>query len=365
MPSHLESAIKEKDVQKVHGLLTGEGPIAVNILNKQSETGVIIACKHNALNVLTLLAQKSKVDLNARDSKGFCALHHAAQLNHSECVEELLRHNSLQWDMKSSRDGDTALHVAVLFGSLDSVKLLLKKDTNLKTVENSDGLRPVHLACVRGDQEITRILISPSDLFSIWNKANASLLHLAVTGIEHPWFSGFQSDLMADASLSPSFDKGSRVDFVTFVLGLCTEDAESHLLLWVDCIGDTALMWAITMGDFPVVELLLQQKKELANIQNNNKETVLHIAALFNQEQIMNNLLSNCEVDVNAKDVRGETPLHWAAWRGHLGIVKTLIQFGARIDIQNNDGMTPKGEAQIWKQLQIIEFFDSISPKDN
>ena len=365
MPSHLESAIKEKDVQKVHGLLTGEGPIAVNILNKQSETGVIIACKHNALNVLTLLAQKSKVELNARDSKGFCALHHAAQLNHSECVEELLRHNSLQWDMKSSRDGDTALHVAVLFGSLDSVKLLLKKDTNLKTVENSDGLRPVHLACVRGDQEITRILISPSDLFSIWNKANASLLHLAVTGIEHPWFSGFQSDLMTDASLSPSFDKGSRVDFVTFVLGLCTEDAESHLLLWVDCIGDTALMWAITMGDFPVVELLLQQKKELANIQNNNKETVLHAAALLNREEVLNFLLKNCEVDVNAQDAYGNTPLHSAAMSGFFSIVKALVQFGARFDIKDRWGETPRDEAQQRGNSEIVEFFDSIGPKNN
>ena len=364
MPVEMEKAIQQNKVQRVRNLLNGNVPIDVNIMNRQSETGVIIACKHNALDVIKVLAKQSNVDLNARDSKGIGALHHAAKLYHSKCLKELLRHDGLQWDTKTTKGGETAMHYAVMFGSLESVQLLLEKDSNLKTIENDSGVTPVHLACVRRDIAIARLLITPRDLNSTWQKGS-SLLHLAVSGFWNHWLFGFQSDLMINAFRLNSSDKGSRVYFVKFLLGLCTEDTESTLLLRQNKDGETALVEAINKGDLPVVKLLLQRKKDLAKIQNYNKETVLHIAALFNREQIITFLLSNCEVDVNAKDVRGETPLHWAAWRGHLGIVKTLIQFGARIDIQNNDGMTPKGEAQIWKQLQIIEFFDSISPKDN
>ncbi len=35
------------------------------------------------------------------------------------------------------------------------------------------------------------------------------------------------------------------------------------------------------------------------------------------------------------------TALHWAAYKGHVGVVKTLIERGATIDARNSDGRTP------------------------
>ena len=47
------------------------------------------------------------------------------------------------------------------------------------------------------------------------------------------------------------------------------------------------------------------------------------------------------EVDLNAKDERGCTPLAWAARNGHLEVVDYLIGKGADVNIASFGGMTP------------------------
>lgn len=44
---------------------------------------------------------------------------------------------------------------------------------------------------------------------------------------------------------------------------------------------------------------------------------------------------------IDAHDRRGNSPLHLAAGRGHIGIVVLLVQAGANLEMKNNDGMTP------------------------
>ncbi len=45
--------------------------------------------------------------------------------------------------------------------------------------------------------------------------------------------------------------------------------------------------------------------------------------------------------DVNATDYNADTPLSWAAMKGNLQIVKTLLEYNARVDTRNNSGHSP------------------------
>ena len=47
------------------------------------------------------------------------------------------------------------------------------------------------------------------------------------------------------------------------------------------------------------------------------------------------------DVDIDAKAVDGETPLHDAAVKDNCEIIALLLTYGADIEAENNDGQTP------------------------
>jgi hypothetical protein len=62
--------------------------------------------------------------------------------------------------------------------------------------------------------------------------------------------------------------------------------------------------------------------------------------------------------NVNARDVDGWTPLHWAAALGRLDIVKLLVERGADVNAKNGDGKTPLDLAREKKYWDIVNFLE-------
>ncbi|CAN8275254.1 unnamed protein product [Cochlearia groenlandica] len=83
------------------------------------------------------------------------------------------------------------------------------------------------------------------------------------------------------------------------------------------------------------------------------KQTLLHTAAGNGQVDIVNYLLDcspSLKVDLNARTVSGETPLHMAAKNGCSEAAKLLLDRGAYIDAKNKKGMTPLHLA-VWHSI--------------
>jgi ankyrin repeat protein len=61
---------------------------------------------------------------------------------------------------------------------------------------------------------------------------------------------------------------------------------------------------------------------------------------------------------LNARDTDGSTPLHCAAWKGHVEVVEALLDAGAKINDHNqNDhwGTTPLHAAAHGNQKKVVE----------
>ncbi len=69
--------------------------------------------------------------------------------------------------------------------------------------------------------------------------------------------------------------------------------------------------------------------------------TALHKAAYFGHAHVIDFLLDQVGINVNAQDADGDTALHDAARFGHLAVVETLLsKGGAEKTVTNRDGKT-------------------------
>ena len=77
--------------------------------------------------------------------------------------------------------------------------------------------------------------------------------------------------------------------------------------------------------------------------------TLLYVACRFGHTEVAEWLLNAMRADVSAKNASGgsgSTPLHGAAYGGHDGIVKLLMEKGADASATNDHGDTPLSDAQ-------------------
>lgn len=69
-------------------------------------------------------------------------------------------------------------------------------------------------------------------------------------------------------------------------------------------------------------------------------------------------LLAGDESLVNARDKDGSTPLHCAAWKGHVAVVEALLAAGADVNVRNQNehyGDTPLHAAAHGNQRAVAE----------
>jgi ankyrin repeat protein len=76
-----------------------------------------------------------------------------------------------------------------------------------------------------------------------------------------------------------------------------------------------------------------------------NDGNALHMAAWFGNAEVVDLLVAR-GIDVNAVAGAGETPLHFAALRGHEKIAETLLKCGATPNVQTTHGPTDMFYAQ-------------------
>jgi cytohesin len=106
--------------------------------------------------------------------------------------------------------------------------------------------------------------------------------------------------------------------------------------------GRPPLVSALLGGSMPLVELLLEAKADV-NARDPHEWTPLHYAAQEVLPQMAARLIAG-GADVNAQDEEGNTPLARAVFfaRGRGEVVRLLRQHGAKDDLPNLAGETPR-----------------------
>jgi len=108
----------------------------------------------------------------------------------------------------------------------------------------------------------------------------------------------------------------------------------------VDELGYTPLCYAARAGHKPALMVLLEHEANIEQPSYGGLRPLHHACNVF-AETVMEVLLE-AGADANAKDDKGNTPIHWIVGRGALSMMMTLVdKGGANLDCTNAEGSTP------------------------
>jgi ankyrin repeat protein/DNA replication protein DnaC len=261
----------------------------LNKVDKDYWTRFHWAAEHGNRNVLLLLLQAGKIDLDAYDNDGWTPLMFAAQGGHKETVEVILSVDKAGIEAKDGA-GQTPLMLAAQGGYRDIVELLLSVGKADVEAKDMTGFTPLIWAAHGGHKDTVEVLLSAgkADVESKDSHGDTSLM-LAIrdgyTDIAEVLLSIGQANVESkdkdgEAPLMRAVKSGYR-DMVEVLLSVGKADVEAK-----DDHGDTPLMRAVKNGSRDMVEVLLNVGKADFEVRNEHGETPLMLAELRRYEDI-------------------------------------------------------------------------------
>ena len=337
-----------------------------------------LAARIGATKIVKILLDKYNLDINIRNGNGSTAVQEAAQANQSEALRILLEHNA---DTNTSANNkETPLHSAVRTGSLECARILLEKSvfqSALILAKDDKGRTALHLGVNIADEDmVTKIInagasVEAGDLrgrtalnyaVKSGNEGMVSLLLDAGAPIEARNLKGMtalmsasredslpvaQCLIRAGADLESRNHSGltpfliaiedSTAAMVTFLM---TKDANIEAR---DNLGRTALHVAVSREPEEEAErvlLTLLERQINKDATDDNGETPLGLAARLDHLPQARILLDH-EASLELGDDSKETPLHKAVQSGHDCMTLLLLEKGANVEAKDLWGRTP------------------------
>lgn len=317
----------------------------VNAQFSSGQTPLMSACMGGHVDVVAeLLKHGADVTLKM---EGHTALHialkHSATSNIPDVTEELLNRSGPELDVSGEDSPNTPqpLILAVEAGLDSLVKLLLHRGASLN-ICTPQGHTPLMRALVCGKHSTAQLLIDSGENVLAKDINGGTTVHFAV-------LAGFD-DILAQL-LSKGVDPNAicHLDEDIAALHICTEKGSLETLQTLldagadvnpDEVSTHPIRGAITSGNVQMVQKMLDQG---ALINLDQKGTLLLVAILVGNEDVVSALLRSEQFDVNAGLIYEDSPtfaLHIAAERGFAPIVKVLLDSGANVDAVKPNGGT-------------------------
>lgn len=119
---------------------------------------------------------------------------------------------------------------------------------------------------------------------------------------------------------------------------------------------------AAKRGEADVVRALLRETPSLVHARDTDGSTPLHCAAWKGHVSVASVLLEH-GADVNAANQNGHwgtTPLHAAAHGNQREVAKVLLAHGADVAVVNRHGRTPLGETAIHNARAVARLLEAV-----
>ena len=297
----LFSAARHGDVKLIQHFL--EAGAKVNDRNLHGDSALMAACSGGHLDAIEFLLA-SGADISAHADNGYNCLHFAVCAGQLQVIQVLLpkmktAHMSINSRVSTMKS--TALHLAAKHGQADIAYFLIENDASPEAGDaNSNTAFLCALAAKQGDT--ASFLVESGCNISARNADHYTGLH----------FSSRHANIdMAKRCVAAGLDVNLRTRAGLTPLHMACTGALQDEMVKVS-VGDAG------RGS--------SASKALATPKCNP-----HVDMCFW-------LLHRRAININARDNRGNTPLHHAASGASLQLVKLFLSYGANPFVQNYDG---------------------------
>lgn len=287
--------------------------------------------KENGSKVILIIEGLVARDVNAATNySGRTALIYASLYGYIEIVKALIEKGADTYSIQTyvniqDKDGNTALHKASLGGHTEIVKYLIEQGA-LVNAQDKDGITALMRASRWGYLEVVKVLVE-----------NGALVNA--------------QDEDGETALMNASENYRNLEVIKVLVenGADTYSIQTYVNAQ-DKDGRTALIYASSNRFLGVVKYLMEKGADTSQM------TTVHWASLGWIEKVKESLKNS---NVNDRDIWGRTALINASSKGHLEVVKYLIEKGADIHAKNNYGKTALDMAKDKKNTEVVEYLES------
>ena len=261
----------------------------------------------------------------------------AARQGMQEALEALLSQEPARVHARGG-DGQTPLHVAA---TVDIARLLLERGADIDARDIDHESTPAQYM-VGDRQDVARYLVSRGCRTDILMAAALGDFDLVRTHLDADPGS---IRIRVSEAFFPKRDPRSGGTIYTWTLGAdktahAVARQHGHLDVLAELVrrspATLQLAVAASAADEAAVRQLVARDSSLVSMLSGDERRVLADAARDSDLPAVRVML-DAGWPVDARGQHNATPLHWAAWNGHLEIARALLQHGAPVDVKGDE----------------------------
>ncbi|CAH3042171.1 unnamed protein product [Pocillopora meandrina] len=294
-------------------------------------TALMLAAYYGHYMVCWILIQ-NKSDLYARNELGSTALDCAVRSGHVQIAGLLIEAGQVNGQVEGPQLClDTPLMNAAQHGHEACLKLLLEKGANANCRQETTGWTALMLAALNGHMTAAEILVEFGANPNAVNDLDQTALEIAA----------LRQKTEVQGYLDKITSKRPQIKGQKFVKPSIIEAARN--------------------GNFASVRDLLEEGEVDVNATDDDGATPLMYAAMGGHFPSVQLLIQN-GADIDKQDkASGWTALMQATYYGHKAVAKLLIDAGANVNIQEKNGCTAFDMATVIGDTEILRLLASVS----